>query len=239
MSTDLEFQVRRADEDRWLATRFAPAEVRARLVALYALNDELARTSEVVSTPALAALRLAWWREAIDEVYGGRPARAHPVVAAFAAHHEAARWPQAEVEALIEAWRDDVERPAPADWPGLEAQIEAGAGRLMRLALSACGADVDASDLALIARAWGYIAWARAGRAAPVGEARSALIDRAAAAYAALRSRRRTLPAAAFPALGYVALVGGYVARLRRGERDRPLIARQFRLIAAAAAGRL
>ena len=55
---DLDADVRRHDEDRWLASRFAPADVRARLIAIYALNYEIARTAEVVSTPALVEIRL-------------------------------------------------------------------------------------------------------------------------------------------------------------------------------------
>ena len=76
---DLDSQlVRRTDEDRWLASRFAPADVRADLIALYALNYEVARTVEVVSQPTLGDIRLAWWREAIAEIYErpSTPARA-------------------------------------------------------------------------------------------------------------------------------------------------------------------
>jgi hypothetical protein len=36
-----------------------------------------------------------------------------------------------------------------------------------------------------------------------------------------------------------VSLIGGYIRTLRQGQRDRPLISRQLRLIAAAATGRL
>jgi phytoene/squalene synthetase len=232
-------QVRRADEDRWLASRFAPADVRERLIALYALNDELARTREVVSTPALAEIRLAWWGEAIAEIYEGRRARAHPVIAAVAAAREGAGWPQPEIEALIDAWRRDFGRDAPESWAALDAYIDASAGRLMRLALQACGAEVDENVITSIARAWGYIAWARAGRPLPTGETHSALLDRAETSYAEARMHTRTLPASAFPALGYVSLIGGYIRTLRQGQRDRPLISRQLRLIAAAATGRL
>ncbi len=235
----LSAQVRLHDEDRWLASRFAPRDVRERLIALYALNDELARTSDVVSTPALADIRLAWWREAIGEVYQGRAPRAHPAIAAFAAARQAAHWPQAGIEALIEAWRRDADRAAPESWEALEAHIDASAGGLMRLALKACGAGVDENAVAAGARAWGYIAWLRAGRPLPRGEAHTALLDRAAAAYGKARQHARTPPAAAFPALGYVSLIGGYIRALRQGQRDRLLIARQLSLVAAAATGRL
>lgn len=57
--------VRRADPDRFLTTLFAPAPHRPALWALYAFNHELARARETASTPALALIRLQWWREAL------------------------------------------------------------------------------------------------------------------------------------------------------------------------------
>ena len=85
MAESLDTLVRRVDEDRWLASRFAPAGVRSRLTALYALNYEISRTAETVTQPALGDIRLAWWREAVEEIYAGRAVRAHPALSAFAA----------------------------------------------------------------------------------------------------------------------------------------------------------
>ena len=82
---DLDALIRRVDNDRWLATRFvADPEQRADLIALYAFDYELARAGRATSTPLLAEIRLTWWREALDEVYGGDPVRYHPAVAALA-----------------------------------------------------------------------------------------------------------------------------------------------------------
>ena len=68
MDEALDDLVRRVDEDRWLASRFAPADVRARLIALYAVNYEIARTAEVVREPGVGDIRLAWWRDALAEI---------------------------------------------------------------------------------------------------------------------------------------------------------------------------
>ena len=65
----LDAEVRRVDEDRWLASRFAPAHVRARLIAIYALNAEIAKTADVVTQAPIGDIRLAWWRDAIAEVH--------------------------------------------------------------------------------------------------------------------------------------------------------------------------
>src|SRR3954469_8491687 len=86
---DLDGLVRRTDPDRWLASRFvADAPARADLIALYALNYELSRAAEVASRPLVAEMRLAWWREAIEEAFdeaaGGLPGRRHPAASALA-----------------------------------------------------------------------------------------------------------------------------------------------------------
>jgi 15-cis-phytoene synthase len=233
----LDQQVRRVDEDRWLASRFAPADVRARLIALYALNDEIARTTEVVKQAILADIRLAWWREAIAEIYQGNPVRAHPVLEAFAAAR--GDWPQAAFEALIEARAHDL-GGAPSDTVvALEDYIDATAGSVMRLALQACGVVGAESFVAEAAKAWGLTVWLRAGRPLPSGETQASVNARARARYEAARVLAKDLPAEAFPAIGYVALVPGYLRTIARGERERPLLLRQLRLVAAAATGAL
>src|ERR1700721_1302405 len=82
--TDLVETVRRYDRDRFLATLFAPASLRPDLWALLAFNLETARVREVVSQPILGQIRLQWWRDAIEEIYDGKPARRHEVATPLA-----------------------------------------------------------------------------------------------------------------------------------------------------------
>lgn len=58
--------LRRADPDRFLTALFAPPGRRETLMLLYAVNHELARAREVGREPALALIRLHWWREVIE-----------------------------------------------------------------------------------------------------------------------------------------------------------------------------
>ena len=82
---DLEAAVRRSDLDRWLASRFiADAGRRADVIALYALDHVLGRVPHQVSNPLMGEIRLTWWSEALDEIYGSGPVRAHPVALALA-----------------------------------------------------------------------------------------------------------------------------------------------------------
>ncbi|HYD73705.1 MAG TPA: squalene/phytoene synthase family protein [Candidatus Binatia bacterium] len=250
MPNDLDLEVRLRDEDRWLASRFAPADVRARLIALYALNREIARTVDVVSTPGIGAIRLAWWREALTEIAEGNPARAHPTLQAYAAMQRDVRAALHSWEILIETRACDFESAPFREWADVEAYIDNTAGSVMRMALAACGDDQTPLELAAMAsRAWGYVAllraapaWAARGRSAlpREGGAMEEMRERARVAYLLARGlARKNLAAAGFPAVGYVALVPGYLRALGRGRAERPLLARQLRLIAASATGRL
>lgn len=74
--------VRAADKDRFLATLFAPADVRNALFALYAFYCEIATVRDRAREPMPGEIRLQWWR---DVLIGERPgeASANPVAAAL------------------------------------------------------------------------------------------------------------------------------------------------------------
>lgn len=76
---DLDDRLKRVDEPRWIASRYAAADDRRRLVALYMLNHELSRAAQV-SEPMIGSIRLQWWREALAELGEGRPVRRHDVL---------------------------------------------------------------------------------------------------------------------------------------------------------------
>ena len=63
--------VRSADKDRWLTALFVPEERRPLIHALYAFNAELARIRDQVSQPMLGEIRLQWWEDAVNGIYGG------------------------------------------------------------------------------------------------------------------------------------------------------------------------
>lgn len=248
--SDLDADVRRYDEDRWLASRFAPADVRARLIAIYALNHEIARTAQAVSQPAIGDIRLAWWREALAEIADGKAPRAHPALEAYAATQRDAQSVRPLWDLMLDARASDL-NPAPFEtWTDVEAYIDNTAGSVMRMALRACGDRETIPELvAMASRAWGYVGLMRA---ASVWQAhgRSVLprgggtIDemrgRAKLSYESAQSRAKEhFAAAGFPAIGYVALVPGYLRALEHKRVERPLLARQLTLIAASATGRL
>lgn len=102
--TDLDAQVREADIDRWLSSRFvADPQARADLVALYAFEAELMAIPTRVTQPLLAEMRFTWWAEQMDGVFSGVARKGHPVLEALTdlvARHSLPRGP---FDALIEA----------------------------------------------------------------------------------------------------------------------------------------
>lgn len=166
MAEDLDALVRRTDEDRWLTARFAPRAIRQRILPIYALNTEIARTAWAVKNEALGDIRLAFWRDAIADVHAGKPPKEHPALVAYAAAEPNAAM-LAAWEALIEARGRDLES-APFDgWPDLQAYVEATAGGVFRLAVEAClnGGERHRQLSAFAAKAgqaWGYAGLVRA-----------------------------------------------------------------------------
>src|SRR6185436_12970188 len=129
-------------------------DVRARLVAVYALNHEIARTADVVSQAQIGDIRLQWWREALAEVFEGKPVRAHPALAAIAQAHGQTPLPQHLLEALIDARGRDLD-PAPfATYAEIDAYLDATAGNMIRVAAAACGATLDEALIKTAAQAW-------------------------------------------------------------------------------------
>ena len=103
-SPDLDGQVRAADIDRWLSSRFVAEEQRrADLIGLYAFEAELMAIPTRVTQPLLAEMRYVWWREQMDGVFAGTARKGHPVLEALTdvvMRHGLLRGP---FDALIEA----------------------------------------------------------------------------------------------------------------------------------------
>lgn len=104
-------EVRRSDRGRFLGALFAPEPQRSSLLALLALDHELARTRHVAREPMLARIRMEWWREAAAEAVGAGKPRAQPVVESLsetARRHGLAR---DAMVALIDAREEEIAGP--------------------------------------------------------------------------------------------------------------------------------
>jgi len=108
---DLADMVRRHDPDRFFCTLFAPAARRQALCVLYAFNYELARAHEAAREPALALIRLQWWREVVEGAE-----RRHEVATPLAALIRQGVLPRAPLLSMIEARQAEIDMPATLDF---------------------------------------------------------------------------------------------------------------------------
>lgn len=155
-------ELRRHDPDRFLTALFAPADRREALFALYAFNLEVARTREMVREPMLGRMRLQWWRETIDGLYGGQPRR-HYVVDGLADAVRRHGLPRDEFDRLIDARELDMEGESPATLGALVDYAEASSASLVRLALRVLGGAAPAERPAThVGIAWGLTGLLRA-----------------------------------------------------------------------------
>jgi phytoene synthase len=247
---DQDAQVQRLDPERWLATRLiADANARAIIVALYALNLELARVGETVTQPLAGEIRLAWWRDQIEALVAGGAPPAQPVLKTLAPALQSGALSRSLLDDLIEARHTDLELQPFADEAALVRYIDGTSGALMGLAAHALDPAADPAATRAAARAWG---WAALFRALPHyrhknrswtpadwggvkdGEIARRVQDRVKIALKAARTELKPLPVAAFPAVAYATLSPVYA----RGDRPGAL-SQRARIVWAAAVGRV
>ena len=245
-SDDLTGFVRTHDPDRFLCLLFAPPAHRAALLALTALNHELARAREAASNPVAALIRLQWWREAIEEAAAGRPVRRHEVAAPLHAAITGGALDPGLLLALVEAREVEAEDDAIATEQDFVTWLRGTAGGWSAAAGAALGADAEGQEvLRALGAAYGLAgvlrsvpAQAARGRcllprdrlaavglsaeaviAAPASPELAALLrDMAAEGAEALAGARRDIPRGSIAAALPSVLAGRDLARLMRGK---------------------
>lgn len=218
---DLDALIRRVDPDRWLSSRFiTDIAARADVIALYAFDHELARAPQVASNALLGEIRLTWWREALDEIFDGRPVRRHPTAQALAAVVERRGLGREGLETMIDARYRELD-PAPMVERDLLDWARDTGGLTAQLAAQILDPGTDAK-LALA----GGAAWAIGKRMAADPGLRPTFLR----VIHAARGASRALSVAAFPAVAHAALAG------RPAASD---FARRLRLTVAVARGRI
>lgn len=220
-SADLDALVRRVDPDRWLSSRFISDPMkRADVIALYAYDYELARAPKASSNALLGEIRLTWWREALDEIYAGRPTRHHPGVQALAAAVRRRDLPREPLEAMNDARYRELDPTAMTEAEAMAWALNTG-GHAARLASFI----LDPGSAPGLAAYAGTL-WAMGKRFGDDPPHRVVLGDMASHALAHAPS----ITAAAFPAAAHGALII-HPARTELGKR--------LRLVWSVARGRL
>ncbi|MCA8878726.1 MAG: squalene/phytoene synthase family protein [Rhodobacteraceae bacterium] len=134
----------------------APLAARKVLLPIYAFNLEVARAPWVTHEPAIAEIRLQWWRDALDEIAAGGEVRRHEVASPLAGvlDAEAAR----VLDGLVAARRQDCYAEPFADAAEFRSYLDDTAGGLMWVAARALGAD-DPAPVRAAGRAAGLAAF--------------------------------------------------------------------------------
>lgn len=131
--------VRQHDPDRFLLSLLAPARVREALWAVYAFNHEITKTRDVVSETVTGLIRLQWWREAVGEIYDGRPARQNEILPALARAVHDFGLARTDFDTVIYAHEFDLEAKAPATLEGLRHYADFIATPIMNMTLRIAG----------------------------------------------------------------------------------------------------
>lgn len=228
--------VRRADPDRWLSTRFiADENARADVMALYALNIELAKVATTVREPMMGEIRLTWWREAFEHVAAGKPPRKHPVIEAVTG----GAFEAMALEVLPEGRFADLDAEPFADDAAVLAYLDGTAGAVMALAAKRLAPSARFQEVRGAARAFGLAGLWRTqqsgGRSRlPPDWTKADVRAHVGAELTAARAELKHLPVAAFPAVAYAALARPY----SRG-RNPGAVSKRLRLTLAVLRGRI
>jgi phytoene synthase len=223
MDDDLEAQLRRADPDRWLASRLISDDAaRADVLAILAFEQELTRVRDLVSDPFMGEIRLTWWSETVEAMAQGGPARAHPAALALAQAVSRRALSPVLLDSLIEARIEDLSRKAFTAEAEALAYVDATSVVSSALVLTVLSPATDPHMIRSAARAYGVADLLRAGRLSPElaqGWARGRIAHDRQEARKALKG----LPVAAFPAVAHAALARTYGEGRRPGQLARSL----------------
>lgn len=198
-------RLRHEDPDRFAMAMLAPAPARPRLLTLYALNAELARTALAARDPLIAEMRVQWWADRLRALREGPPPPHELLSPLWSAWGSEA----AAFAGLAEARRHDAAREPFANAEVVVAYADATGGALMAHAAQALGAP-DIAALHAQGRGAALTAWLRAepalqplglGLAQPDPSVLAALARIAMESLRNAAEGRRTLPRTAAPAL--------------------------------------
>jgi phytoene synthase len=155
---------RRYDYERYFGCLFAAPQEREAMFALLALNFEVARIPEIVSEPMVGMIRLAWWRDAIQDMASGKPPRHHDVLQAIHLAMQHYSLPAELLIAMIEARQHDLEKINPLNLEELERYAGETSGRLHQLIGRVCGLSAPDQQTALkqLGTSWALLGLMRA-----------------------------------------------------------------------------
>ena len=224
-------EARHLDHDRYLAALLAPAPARDALMTVAAFHGEIARIPTSVREPAMGAIRLQWWRDALGGAAAAAPAGS-PLADSVRHAVESGTLPCADVMSIIDAYETLLQPGGLSDTAALDAFLDASQGAAFRLSARILGvADGDAREIVgAAAQAYGRVQLLRAlplllakghnpFAPEPIQDWAPVVHPILAGAHQSLHAVRDLMPVASLTlrtAILPVALVGPYLAALER-----------------------
>lgn len=242
-------QLKSVDPDRLRAAVFADKAGRERLQLLYAFHYELAKVPELVSEPMVGQIRYQWWRDAISEIYENKTVRKHEIATPLANMLLDCEVPRFWVDRLIDGRERDLDPMPFANIDAAKDYCRQTSGVLMQIAVKLLGTQPDDAVMAA-GEAWGLTGLARAYGFYHKGMLSELQFEDICKAAQQSRNQAasglKDMPAAAFPAVAYAALVPKFLRRLTHSAYDpltmtlsyAPLL-KQLRLMGAVMRGRV
>jgi phytoene synthase len=160
-------------------------------------------------------MRLAFWHEVLDEIFQGRPVRAHPAAQALAAAVRRHTLPRAPLQSMLDARDRELDRK-PLTAEEARALGASTGGESAALAARVLEPHAPAGQVLAQGARWALSRLLLAGRIAePQAPAvRAQLLG---------QGRAPPIPAAAFPAAAHAALARPYAAGRRPSELEKRL----------------
>lgn len=142
------------DPERALALAHVPAACRSALSALWALDERLGTVVGTTREPMIGAIRLAWWREALERLDGAPPPD-EPLLVALHAGLLPTGVRGAALETIVDGW-EALLAPLPLDDAALETFASRRGDALWRLGAAALGEECP-PDIARAGGGWALV----------------------------------------------------------------------------------
>jgi phytoene synthase len=130
-------RVARSGSSFYYAFLFLTPPRRAAITAFYAYCREVDDVVDEVSDPAIAATKLAWWRQEVGASFAGRPS--HPAMKALMPHAAAYGIEPAHLNAVIEGCEMDLHQSRYLDYASLQRYCHLVAGVVGEVAANIFG----------------------------------------------------------------------------------------------------
>jgi phytoene/squalene synthetase len=129
---------RRLEPDWYLSALYAPEPARGLMIGIAAFAGELMRVADATHEPAIAEIRLQWWRDAVGGYHPGS-ATGHPVADRLGLAIAEGRIPIGLCLGIIDAASAKAARTTLADRRSLDTELTKSYGAIFGLATRALG----------------------------------------------------------------------------------------------------